>query len=72
MERPEFMRIHLSQIPQEIINEYKLDTFVHTNGYFFILIHKGMYGLPQAGMLANKLLKKTSRKTWVLRSQAYP
>ena len=52
------MKIHLSQIPQEIINKYKLDTFVHTDGYVYILICKGMYGLPQVGMLANKLLTK--------------
>ena len=56
------MKIHLSQMPQEIINEYKLDRFVHTNGYVYILICKGMYGLPQAGMLANKLLKKCLAK----------
>jgi len=28
------------------------------NGYFYMEIRKGMHGLPQAGILANKLLKE--------------
>ena len=31
---------------------------MHTNGAVYIEIRKGVYGLPQAGMLANKLLKR--------------
>jgi hypothetical protein len=28
------------------------------DGYVYMEIRKGMYGLPQAGVLANKLLKE--------------
>jgi hypothetical protein len=28
------------------------------NGYVYMEIRKGMYGLPQAGIVTNKLLKK--------------
>ena len=52
------MKIPITQIPEEIINEYKLRNKVHTDGAVYIEIRKGMYGLPQAGMLANKLLKR--------------
>ena len=62
------MKIHLSQIHQEIINEYKLDTFIHTDGYVYIYIHKGMYGLTQAGMLTNKLLKNVSQNLGITKS----
>ena len=55
---PEYMRIPISLIPQEIIIEYKLSALVHHDGYVYIRINKGMYGLPQAGILANKLLAK--------------
>jgi hypothetical protein len=44
-------------IPQEIINEYGLLTIAH-NEFVYVAINKGMYGLPQAGILANKLLAK--------------
>ena len=58
MERYEYMKIRIAQIPEEIINEYKLRNKVHIDGTVYIEIRKGMYGLPQAGMLANKLLKR--------------
>ena len=51
------MKINLAQILDEIISEYNLKERVHTDRYVYIEIQKGMYGLPQAGMLANKLLK---------------
>jgi hypothetical protein len=36
LERPEFMRIHISLIPQEIILEYNLSAIVHSDGYVYI------------------------------------
>ena len=44
-------------IPQEIIDQYNLTSIVH-NGYVYMAIRKSMYGLKQAGILGNKLLKK--------------
>jgi hypothetical protein len=57
MDSPEFMRIPIALVPEEIIKEYDLHSFVH-NDYVYVRIDKGMYGLPQAGILANKLLEK--------------
>ena len=51
------MKFQIAQNPDEIIAEYNLENKVHSNGFVYIEIQKGMYGLPQAGMLANKLLK---------------
>ena len=57
MERPEYMAIALHDIPQEIITQYDLTKLVH-NGKVYVKIVKGMYGLPQAGRIANGLLRK--------------
>ena len=57
MERPEYMRMPIKLIPDEIIQEYNLLSLV-TDGWVYIKIVKGMYGLPQAGKLTNDLLKK--------------
>ena len=57
MERPEFMRLPIKVIPQEIIDKYNLNSIVE-DGWVFVRIEKGMYGLPQAGFLANELLSK--------------
>jgi hypothetical protein len=50
--RPEYMKIPISMIPQSIIDQYHLLAIVH-NGYVYVEINKGMYGLPQAGRIAN-------------------
>jgi hypothetical protein len=56
MDRYEYMRIPIPLIPDEIIEEYQLQpTMVH-NGYVNMEIRRSMYGLPQAGILANQLL----------------
>ena len=58
LKRPEFIRIKLSDIPDEIIKEYKLKEKVTKNGSIYIEAIRGMYGLPQSGLLANQLLEK--------------
>ena len=62
MEHFEYMKIPLAHIPDEIITEYALKNKVHSDGVVYIEIRKGMYGLPQAGMLANQLLKRQLAK----------
>jgi hypothetical protein len=50
----EYMKMQLSLLPTDIIE--------HLNGYIYMEIRKGMDGLPQASVLANKLLKKPLAK----------
>jgi hypothetical protein len=53
----EYMRMPLNLSPDNIVNHYNLRQKAK-NGFVYMEIQKGMYGLPQAGILANKLLKK--------------
>ena len=46
----------LALIPDEVMQYYNLHAKIK-NGFIYMEIRKGMYGLPQAGILANKLLK---------------
>jgi hypothetical protein len=55
MSHYEYMRLPLTLIPTEIIVQYKLLPLVH-EGYVHMEIRKGIYRLPQAGILANKKL----------------
>ena len=57
LDRFEYMRLPLRIIPDAIIEQYKLKELAQ-DGWVYIEIRKGMYGLPQAGILANKLLVK--------------
>ena len=47
---PEYMKFHISTIPQEIIDEYNLLDIVDNNGFVYVKIVKGMYVLKQAGI----------------------
>ena len=58
MERPEFMRMKLSDLPAEFVKAYNLTKLVDHNGNVYIKVQKGMYGLPQAGILAHRLLEQ--------------
>jgi hypothetical protein len=53
----EYMCIPITLIPQEISVQYKLLPLV-SDGHVYIEVQKGMYGLPQAGILANQLLAR--------------
>ena len=43
MDRPEYIKIPIMLIPQEIIDEYKLTKLVHKE-YVYVRIDKGMDG----------------------------
>jgi hypothetical protein len=58
MERYEYMRMKITDIPQEIVEQYNLKDKVSKDGYVFVEIQRGMYGLPQAGIIAQELLEK--------------
>jgi hypothetical protein len=57
LKRYQYMRIPIELIPQEFIDQYQLQDKVK-NGFVYCEIIRGMYGLPEAGVLANKLLKE--------------
>ena len=43
----EYMRLKLEDLPKDFIDEYKLRDKVTKDGYVYVKICKGMYGLPQ-------------------------
>jgi hypothetical protein len=55
--RFEYMVINLASLPRETIEKYDLAKLAQ-DGKVYIEIQKGMYGLPQAGILANELLQR--------------
>ena len=61
LDRPEYVRIKLSDIPQDFIDEYKLHEF-ERDGWIYFEITKGVYGLKQSGKLANDLLTERLNK----------
>ena len=57
MERYEYMRIPVRDIPPTIMIQYNLLPLVHKD-HVLVKIQKGMYDLPQARIIASKRLVK--------------
>ena len=55
---PEYMKLDVSIIPEEIVESYNLSTIQDNNGWVYMKICKGMYGLKQSGIISNLELKK--------------
>jgi hypothetical protein len=54
--RFEYIKMLLSRFPEEIIQKYNLNALA-VDGWVYIKIRKGMYGMKQAALLANQLLQ---------------
>ena len=72
MKRKQYVCIKIGDIPKEIVDEYKLDEIVTQDGWVYIEICRGMYGLPQSGILAQEQLEKRLNKHGYKQSTIIP
>jgi hypothetical protein len=72
LKRPEYAKIKLSDIPEEVIKEYNLHQYATPDGWVYIKVSRGMYGLPQAGSLGHDLLEQRLNKEGYFQSQIVP
>jgi hypothetical protein len=72
LHRPKFMHMKLSDIPDEVIEKYKLKEKATSDGSIYIKANQGMYGLPESGLLANELLEKQFNKHGYRQSKLVP
>jgi hypothetical protein len=72
MKGKEYMRLKMTDIPDKIIKEYNLQELVTEDGYLYCAINKGMYGLAQAGIIAQELLAERLSKHGYSQSKIIP
>jgi hypothetical protein len=72
MSRYEYIRIIIDDVPKEIIKQYNLCEKVDNERYVYIEVRKGMYGLPQACILAQELLEQQLNKHGYIQNKAIP
>ena len=56
--RFEYMRLRIADMPEDVIDHYKIKDIATPEDNIYCEIQKGMYGPPQAGIIAQKLLKE--------------
>jgi hypothetical protein len=57
LDKFEYMKMPLALFPSWIVKQYNLTEHV-LNGFIYLEMRRAVWGLPQAGILANKLLRK--------------
>jgi hypothetical protein len=62
MTRYEYMQLKLSNVPEDIITHYHLHDIATLDGNVYCKIHQSIYGLKQAGIIAQELLTKRLKK----------
>jgi len=62
MKRYKYFRMKLDLFPQDTIDKYNLASKVDQNGNVHCEVQRGMYGLPQAGIIAQELLEERLQK----------
>ena len=72
MERPEYLRMKMANFPDDVIEHYKLKDKVDAKGNLYVKCRKGMYGLPNAGIIAQKLLEERLNKAGYYQSDKTP
>ena len=74
MTRYKYVKMCLADIPDKVVKEYKLHekNKVTDNDFVYVEVQKGMYGLPQAGILTQQLLKTRLNKRGYYQSTIVP
>jgi hypothetical protein len=72
MTRYEYMQLKLSDIPANVIAHYYLCNIATPDEYVYCKIRQGMYGLPQAGIIAQELLAKRLKEHGYTQSKTTP
>jgi hypothetical protein len=72
MARYKYMRHRIADMPDNVIEHCILRDKATPDGYIYCEIQKGMYGLPQAGIIAQQLVKERLQKHGYHQSQTTP
>ena len=62
----------MSDIPEDVIQQYKFQDIAKADGYVYCRVEKGMYGLPQSGIIAQDLLEERLAEYGYSQSQLKP
>jgi hypothetical protein len=68
----EYMKLKLSDLPEDFVDQYQLELKGDKSGQVYVEARKEMYGLPQAGLLAQQLLEERLNKKGYSQSTLVP
>ena len=57
LKRKRYVKVRAKYIPEETIRKHDLEQYIEAERWLHFEIGKGMYGIPEAGRLANDMLR---------------
>ena len=72
MGRSRYMRIHIRLITPDITVHFNLNVLVYQDGWIYMEIIRGVYGITQVGILANNLIQQHLRNHGYYRFKLSP
>ena len=72
LEQYKYLRLKFSNLPKDVIEQYSLKYKKTSEGYIYVDIRKGMYSLPQSGLLAQELMEQRLQKQGYTQSKVTP
>ena len=62
MARIKYMGLKLIDLPKSVVQHYNIENNSTRDGYLYVEIKRGMYGILQAGFIVQQLLDKKLNK----------
>ena len=72
MAKKEYIHLKLSDMPDDVIEEYGLRKKATTDGYVYVAVSKGMYGLLQTRIIPQQLLEERLGKEGYFQNKITP
>ncbi|KAL7485762.1 hypothetical protein ACHAW6_011360 [Cyclotella cf. meneghiniana] len=58
LRRYKYLKLWLKDLPEDVIDYYNMWENATVDGFVYVEVRKGMYGLPQVGLVVQELLEK--------------
>ena len=72
LKRYEYFRLRIADLPEDVIKQYKLQEKATKDGFVYVEIRRGMYGMPHSGLIAQELLETRLEKHGYKQSKLTP
>ena len=72
LKKKRYGKVKAKYIPEETIEKHQLEQYIEDYGWLHFEIGKGMYGIPEAGRLANDLLRARLKKYGYIKATHTP
>ena len=72
LKKKRYGKVRAKYIPEETNKKHNLKRYIEDDGWIHFEIGKGIYGIPEAGRLANDMLQTRLKRYWYIEATHTP